>query len=301
MGWAATLLNEAPQNVLSNYFGLPAGAYYLHHCVMHHQANNFFPYDISSTMPYDRSNPLHFFLYVLNFMLHTFLYLPYYAVQKRRYQLAVVFAVTFCCYAAAFRAIYNMHPAFFMAHFGISFMLGPIALMLGNFSQHIFVDPDAPKSDYGLACNHIHAPFNMVTFNDGYHITHHVTSITHWSEMPIHFIKNIDKYEAGGAIIFRDIMFDDIFFHVIRGERGLRQLAKKVVQITPKHKSEDELVAMFRKRLRPIEGHSIGGPQKAIFLMNQLCWWGAWAWGFPLAYLPAMLAPAFHLIYNLSL
>lgn len=171
--------------------------------------------------------------------------------------------------------------------------------MLGNFSQHIFVDPDDPTSNYGLACNHIGASFNMVTFNDGYHITHHVTSITHWSEMPHHFIKNIDKYEKGGAIIFKDICFDDIFFHVIFGERGLRRLAKKVVQITPEHKTEDELVAMFRKRLQRIPGHSIGAPQKAIFLVNQLFWFGAWAWGFPLAHIVAMLAPAFHLIYYL--
>ena len=128
MGWVASLLNELPLNVLSNYFGLPAGAYYLHHCVMHHQANNFFPYDISSTMPYDRSNPIHFLLYVLNFMLHTFLYLPFYAVQKGRYRLAATFCVTFSCYALAFRALYSMHPAFFIAHFGLSFLIGPVRL-----------------------------------------------------------------------------------------------------------------------------------------------------------------------------
>ena len=39
----------------------------------------------------------------------------------------------------------------------------------------------------------LQVPFNMVTFNDGYHITHHVNSHCHWSQMPMHFIKNIDK------------------------------------------------------------------------------------------------------------
>ena len=71
--------------------------------------------------------------------------------------------------------------------------MGPFALMLGNFSQHIFVDPKDPASNYGLATNHLKVPFNMVTFNDGYHITHHVNSHCHWSEMPLHFINNIDK------------------------------------------------------------------------------------------------------------
>jgi hypothetical protein len=54
-GSAGWLLNNIPQWVLSNFWGMPSGAYYLHHIVMHHQANNCFPYDISSTMPYDRS------------------------------------------------------------------------------------------------------------------------------------------------------------------------------------------------------------------------------------------------------
>jgi len=299
-GAVATVLNAIPQTLLSNYYGLPAGAYYLHHCVMHHQANNFFPYDISSTMPYDRSNPLHFVIYVLNFMLHTFFYLPFYAVQKRRYQLAAAFAGTFCVYSYVFRALYNWHPAFFLAQFGVSFAIGPIALMLGNYSQHIFVDPASPESNYSLACNHIAAPFNMTTFNDGYHITHHVTSITHWSEMPIHFVKNLDKYEAGGAIIFKEICFDDIFFMVITGEWGLRRLAKKYyVHLTPEHKTESEIVAMFRERLKPIKGETIGAPQKAIFLTNQAFWFAAYLWGFPFAGCVTFLVPVFHVLYLL--
>ena len=57
-GHVGTLLNHFPMLVLCNFWGMPCGAYYLQHCVMHHQANNCFPYDISSTMPYDRSSPL---------------------------------------------------------------------------------------------------------------------------------------------------------------------------------------------------------------------------------------------------
>ena len=52
----AWCLNNAPQLILANFWGMPSGAYYLHHIVMHHQSNNVFPYDISSTMPYDRGN-----------------------------------------------------------------------------------------------------------------------------------------------------------------------------------------------------------------------------------------------------
>merc|ERR1719198_2429773 len=163
------------------------------------------------------------------------LYLPFYAVKKRRWD--VGFGVTICvaAYLTVFPLLYALHPNFFITSFAVSFVLGPFALMLGNYSQHIFVNPDDPTSNYGLACNHINAPFNKLTFNDGYHITHHVSSITHWSEMPLHFIQHLDAYEAGGALIFQNIAFDELTFNVFAGEAGLRRLAKQVIQIVPEH------------------------------------------------------------------
>ena len=158
-------------------------------------------------------------MYVLNFILHTMVYLPFYAVQKKRYDIALGMLACFGVYFSAFPLLHATVPYFFYTTFGVSFVLGPFALMLGNYSQHIFVDPANPQSNYGLACNHLNAPFNMLTFNDGYHITHHVSSITHWSEMPLHFIRHLDAYEAGGAIIFRELTFDDITFNVFAGEK----------------------------------------------------------------------------------
>merc|ERR1719478_983437 len=176
-------------------------------------------------------------------------YLPFYAIGKRRYDVCAGVALCVSVYLSSFYLMHELIPYTFYTSFAVSFVLGPFALMLGNYSQHILVDPDAPTSNYGLACNHLNAPFNMLTFNDGYHITHHVSSITHWSEMPKHFIEHLDRYEEGGAILFQGINFDDVTFHVFAGEAGLRKLAKKVIQITPKHKTEEELVALFRHRL----------------------------------------------------
>ena len=72
------------------------------------------------------------------------------------------------------------------------------------------IDPKNPDSNYCLATNHLRVPFNMVTFNDGYHITHHVNSHCHWASMPHHFITHIDQYEAGGAICFEGINFLEV-------------------------------------------------------------------------------------------
>mmetsp|Transcript_4617 Transcript_4617/g.16796 ORF Transcript_4617/g.16796 Transcript_4617/m.16796 type:complete len:84 (-) Transcript_4617:416-667(-) len=55
--------------------------------------------------------------------------------------------------------------------------------VFGNWSQHIFVDPKKPDCNYHLTYNIINTPLNQKTFNDGYHLEHHVQSRRHWSEV----------------------------------------------------------------------------------------------------------------------
>ena len=138
----------------------------------------------------------------------------------------------------------------------------------------------------------------MATFNDGYHITHHVSSVTHWSEMPLHFIHHLDRYEAAGALIFRGVSFEEMTIAAFSGERGLRNLARQIVQLTPERKSEDELVALLRRRLQPIHSKEskLFLPEKAVCLANEAFWIGAWLWGFPTAIIPVAMLPVFHSI-----
>lgn len=299
--WAAGALNAVPQTLLSNLYGMPAGAYYVHHCIMHHQANNVFPYDISSTMPYRRDSPLHFLMYVANFMVHTLLYLPYYALSKRRFGLAAGCLACLGAYLAAYPLLYRFHPVWFVNTLGHSFWLGPFALMLGNWSQHVFVDPQRPTSNYGLATNHLGAPFNMLSFNDGYHITHHVSSITHWSEMPRQFIEKLDQYETGDAILFERLNFNDVGIAAFCGERGLRKLAKHAVQLREIPRTEEELVALFRQRLQPLppsSSQALRAPQLSAFAATELMWVAAyWLGNFPLGFVPVGAMPVFHLIH----
>jgi len=72
-------------------------------------------------------------LYIANFALHTFLYLPYYAICKGRYSMAALSVVSMAAYFAAFSALHVMHPPMFWISLGFSSVFGPIMLMLGNF------------------------------------------------------------------------------------------------------------------------------------------------------------------------
>jgi len=58
------------------------------------------------------------------------------------------------------------------------------ALMFGNWSQHMFVDPEKFEENTHLTYNCIgKGSLNDRVFNDGYHILHHENGKTHWTKL----------------------------------------------------------------------------------------------------------------------
>jgi len=298
LGVAGKLLGNVSQMLLAPFWGMPSGAYYVHHCIMHHGANNIFPGDLSATHMYQRDSLLGSLHYALNFVLHTILYLPYYLLRKRRYALSAgALASTVVCSTLAYAALYNLNRVVFLITLGFPSAFGPVMLMLGNFGQHQFVDPRNPTSNYGLTVNLIGAPFNLLAFNDGYHIVHHVNSVLHWSEMPLAFIRNIDRYEAERALIFTGLNYEELYCMVFGGR--LEELAANhLVQLTPTHLSVCDAAAMLRERLQPIPhigeaSTKLDTQHKVLFGANQVFWVLCWLAGLPHAYVPALSVPVF--------
>ncbi|KAG8460941.1 hypothetical protein KFE25_010692 [Diacronema lutheri] len=249
---AAGALNELLPTVLGPLFGIPPGMYFLHHVVMHHVEDNRFPSDLSSTMPYQRDSLLDFAKYWMTYLTATAIYLPLYALAKGRRQLAL-YAVSllsgwFCLIAAA----WSVSPTAALWTLLVPFVKSSVTLMFGNWSQHIFVEPSRPTDDYVSTYNCLAVLDNRFTFNDGYHIIHHVNARKHWSEMPAAFVDSLAQHEAHGALCFEGLFFFEIGFLVMSGQ--WRKLARHVVQLTDEPLSEAQLVALLKRRVQKI-GH----------------------------------------------
>ena len=245
--------------VVCPFFGMPPGMYRLHHVIMHHIENNVFNEDLSSTEPYQRDNFFHFLIYYYRYYTALFT-LPLYAVRKQRYKMALVaFAGSFTWLSLIY---YGLKTHFvFTLWFGlIPGLVTGLALMFGNFSQHIFVHPNIAtmkqnlksyEFNCALSLQSINHFDNQYAFNDGYHVTHHINSRIHWTDMPSHFMKNLEKYAEHDALIFDQLGFFDIGLHVFCG--WWDALADHYVHLTKEKLSKEDVIKKLKLRLKPIK------------------------------------------------
>ena len=200
--------------LLSPFFGLPSGLYHTHHCIMHHCENNRSGWDLSSTEPFQRDNALHFVYYWMRFALMIWIELPAYAWRRKRYALSM--RLWFCefLYFTLIGKLFEWNPTATFWVFLFPVMTNSALLMYGNWCQHMFIDPDNPRSNYGLAYNVIEHPCNQRSFNDGYHIEHHLNSRKHWSKLPRSYEENLQAYKENDAIVFKGLDFFQVGFLV---------------------------------------------------------------------------------------
>jgi hypothetical protein len=149
------VLNFLPANIIGTFFGVPTGMYKLHHLVIHHAENNVYPHDVSSTEPYQRDNPLHFLHYWLRFLFAAIVELPYYAYRKGRMDVCRNAVLSSLAWIAMLYLTAQVNAVATFWAFGLPFLFCSAALMFGNWSQHIFINPDNPRSNYSLTIKYV--------------------------------------------------------------------------------------------------------------------------------------------------
>jgi len=232
------------------FFGESPETYFAHHVAMHHPENNLED-DLSTTMPYRRDSVRGFLLYFFEFFLTTVGQLGNYLWRRNRRPImwwmivgelsyfAMCIAMSFINWKAALVVL--IVPLFFTR-----FMM-----MAGNWAQHAFVDAATPNNCYRNSITCINTVYNRKSWNDGYHISHHVRPNRHWTQHPEEFLNNLDTYIREEAIVFEKVDFTTVWLFLMLKRYDL--LAKRYVQLDPENpKTREEIIALLKQRTRKI-------------------------------------------------
>ncbi|MGF6265593.1 hypothetical protein OKW49_006586 [Paraburkholderia youngii] len=240
--------------VLCPFFGQTPGTFYVHHMGMHHIDDNL-PRDLSSTMRFQRDSVIGFLHYYLRFAALVPVELSVYLWRSRNTKLMRQLLVGEIAFYVAIGAAAYWNLRATLVVFVFPFVFVRLMMMIGNWVQHAFIDPDHPDNPYTSSTNTIDSRFNARVFNAGYHIYHHVRKGTHFSELTKEFAANLEKYGHEDAVVFDRIDIAQIWLLLVT--RQHRKLARHFVRLPGAPvRSDDEVVALLRRRLQPIRDWS---------------------------------------------
>jgi hypothetical protein len=235
--------------VLGPFFGETPDTYYAHHIGMHHPENNLGD-DLSSTMQFQRDSVRDFARYFTRFFFAGVAELAVYLWKRRRYRLFWRTLAGELCYYLAVAVLLVLNWQAALVVFGIPFLFARFAMMAGNWAQHAFIDAGAPENCYRNSITCINCGYNRRCFNDGYHIGHHLKANRHWTELPVEFQANRERYASEGAIVFEGLDFFGIWVLLMMKQYGT--LAKHYVDLRGESPGRDEIVALLKSRTRRI-------------------------------------------------
>lgn len=228
------------------FFGHTPETYFAHHMGMHHVENNMAD-DASSTLRYKRDSILDFLKYYLNFLFlgfrDTFMYF-FSRKRKKFYMRLTAGEMSFFLFCIGMSFV-NFKATLFI--FIIPFLFARLVMMLGNWTQHAFVDPNDLEEN---TINCINTKYNKTCWNDGYHAVHHVRPALHYTEIPGEFLKSKDVFAEKKVLTFEGIHYLHIFVWLMT--KRYDKLAKNVVNINNMFSSEEEAIALMKERTKKI-------------------------------------------------
>jgi fatty acid desaturase len=236
---------------LGIFLGQPPESYFVHHIGMHHADGNL-PDDLSSTMPYQRDSLVDLLKYVGSFVVVGAPELFFYMNRRGRKRLAgrLVSGELSFLVLTVLALLWNWRAA--LVVFVIPLLATRVLLMMGNWAQHAFVDPDEPTNDYRTVVTFINSFYNHRCFNDGYHLGHHLKPDRHWLDMPADFLEKRQEMIENQSLVFRKIDYFVILLLLIFKRH--RKLASYFVNLDPENPlSEDEVVALIKRRVKKFD------------------------------------------------
>ncbi len=245
-------LNVVFREVLGLLYGFTPFTYFSHHIMIHHPESNAYN-DISSTLAFNRDSVKDFLRYYFRFFLSLFALRNYLLKSpniKKRNAGNNAFTGE-VIYILLMFGFFYLNPLESMVLVIIPFFVTRSLLIIGNWGEHAFIDPDDENNLYRNSTN-ILGRYNKSTFNVGYHIGHHLHPHLHYSELPIEFNHHIEKYGKEDIMIFNDLHYPHIWYYLMK--KNYRKLASCYVKLPHAPvRTETELINTMKRRTRAIE------------------------------------------------
>ena len=233
--------------IICPLFGHAPEGYFSHHMGMHHVENNN-EEDTSSTMHYQRDSVVDFIKYFLNFIFLGVINTIQYLFNRKRKKLYTrltlgEYVYMFFCIAMCFVDLKAT-----MVVFIVPLLFARLVMMLGNWTQHSFINAQDPDDLYTNSINCINTAYNHTCWNDGYHIIHHIRPGLHYTEMPAEFLKRKDEFASKKAIVFDGIHYLHIFIYLMT--KQYHKLADNLVNINGMFDTREQAIEVLRARTK---------------------------------------------------
>jgi hypothetical protein len=242
-------LDRSHLYIMAFFFGIPTG-YATHHMGMHHVEDNMGE-DLSSTLRYRRDSFLHFLVYFGRFFFLIFAELTQYLLRKRRTAMARKTVLGEIGQVGGIALVTCLDWRFGLVAFVIPCVAIRFMMMVGNWGQHAFINTARKNNGIANSITCVNSGYNRRAFNDGYHIGHHLKANRHWTELPQDFLDNREMYARAGAIVFEGVDFFLVSLLLWTGSWGT--LARRYVRLDGQPRSDEEVIAMLKSRVLPVQ------------------------------------------------
>ncbi len=240
--------NQAILYSMSFFFGIPTG-YAEHHIGMHHVENNTGE-DLSATTKYQRDSFWHFTRYFTRFFFLSVIEVPLYLHRHPRGPMMARALISNFVHWGLIALFWQFNWQATVVVMMLPYFVSHFAMISGNWGQHAFVDQNEPGNSYKNSITCINAGYNKTSFNDGYHIGHHVKANRHWTELPKDFLDSLPKYIEQECIVFEGLDFFMVSALLWMGRYDV--LARRFVRLDGKERSDADVIAFLKSRTRPL-------------------------------------------------
>lgn len=233
------------------FYGQVPGNYSVAHMKIHHRWHNDVD-DVHTNLDLDRTNILSFLMYTPRFTLYWTGVTPLALfINRGEWKLCGKILYGMITYYGVTLLLFCWSPVFCLAYWVFPHMEAIILLSAISYLWHAFVEESDPGNQYVNSVTILDGQDNV--WNEDFHVVHHHSPSTHWTDAPKHFEEHKHLYAACTATIFRDceqgLLLKWLF------ENNWDEMAAHFVDLNGKL-THEEKKALIVRRLKVVVGES---------------------------------------------